>query len=102
MKSAISISWRAALACVLMLAVLFVPLAHSAHFHEGGSDGDASLSATCVICQAAGGYMAEAARSADLSMALHDDSVPGVEPAALVRAAFLTARTSRAPPSSLS
>lgn len=101
MRSSLSIGWRAGLAAALVLAVLLVPLAHSAHYHDGGSDRDASMNATCVICKVAGGHVAAPVSGMDFTVAVHRQTVTGGDTLLAVPAALHLVCPSRAPPLSL-
>lgn len=101
MKAAFYIGWRSAYYCALVLAVLLVPMAHSAHFHEGGNDGDASVNATCVLCHAARAHYAECAVSVGLTEVHCCESGVALEPTCSAPSVLLASRASRAPPASL-
>jgi hypothetical protein len=98
MPALFRISCRTGLSCALVLAVLLVPLAHSAHYHDGGSDGDASLNATCVVCQVSGGYIASSPQTVDSPTIFQSEPAPAPQSSRMVKTAGLVTAPQRAPP----
>jgi hypothetical protein len=97
----LSISVRTVIGLALVLGVFFIPLAHSAHFHEGDGRGDASLHATCVVCSAAHSYYAECVAPVGLVASTIHNSDLTPETSVTFHSILLHSEASRAPPLSL-